>query len=94
MDKERLLQIAELVVDANDLFRKDGRNTACIRMEISRTPEILIYAHWNGNSYRNTYRYRAISPLTYDNTDPNFDAAEHRIRELVEEVKNGDIISA
>lgn len=88
MDKHRLLQIAELVMDANDHFRQAGR-VACISMEISRTPEILIHAHWNGSNYQNTYRYRAVSPLPHDNTDPNFDAAEHRIRELVEEVQNG-----
>lgn len=88
MDKQRLLQIAELVVDANDHFKKLNRDFACISMEISRTPEILIMAHWNGTDYKNTYRYRAVSPLLHDKLDPNFDAAEHRIRELVEEVQN------
>ena len=91
MDKERLLQIAELVIDANDHFRQVDRNAACISMEISHTPEILIRAHWNGSNYQNTYRYRAVSPLMHDKLDSNFDAAEHRIRELVEEVRNDTV---
>lgn len=91
MDKQRLLQIAELVIDANERFQGTARNTACISMEISRAPEILIRAHWNGADYQNTYRYRATSPLLHDKLDPHFDAAEHRIRELMEEVKNDTV---
>ena len=89
MDKRRLLQMAELVVDANNIFRKTGMNN--VSMEVSQHPEILIRAHWNGTDFQNTYRYRATSPLLHDKLDPNFDAAEHRIRELMEEVRNDTV---
>ena len=93
MDKRRLLQIAELVIDANDHFRQKMPNGASntIKMEISRTPEIYIQAHWDGDRYLNHYRYRAFKTLSHDKTDPHFDAAEHRIRELVEEVRNDTV---
>ena len=87
MDKKRLLQMAELVVDANNIFRKTGLNTVC--MEVSQHPEIHISANWNGADYMNHYRYRATSPLLCDKLDPNFDAAEYRIRELMEEASKG-----
>lgn len=84
MDKERLLQIAELICDANDFFHDMGKMHQ-INMEISRTPEILILANWNGDTYLNHYRYRAVSPLICDKLDPDFRSAEKRIRELMEE---------
>lgn len=96
MTKERLLQIAELVCNANEMFRRvmpNGR-AHVICMEISPTPEIFIQANWNGDHYMNSYRYRAVSPLLRDKLDPHFDAAEHRIRELMEEVRNGYVVSA
>lgn len=83
MDKRRLLQMAELVADANEIFRKTGMNN--VSMEISRHPEIHISANWNGEAFTNHYRYRATSPLLCDKLDPNFDAAEYRIRMLMEE---------
>jgi len=88
MTKERLLQIAELVCDANALFEERGIKTF-ISVEVSQSPELCIYANWNGHDYENHYRYRASSPLLSDKLDPRFDAAEHRIRTLMEEAGRG-----
>lgn len=90
MDKQRLLEIAELVIDANDLFGNTGAIQQ-ISMEISRTPEMLILANWNGSTYLNHYRYKAKSPLLHDKLDPDFKGAEKKIRELMKEVANESI---
>ena len=91
MDKQRLLEMAELVIDANSAFRSVGQKH-CVNMEISRTPEITIRANWNGNAYLNHFRYKAVSPLLCDKLDPHFDGAEKKIRELMKEAGYGDIV--
>ena len=88
MDKERLLQMAELVIDANDIFKAAGRPHT-VRMEVSNLPEVVILANWNGNAYLNHYRYKAVSPLMCDKLDPDFKGAEKMIKQLIEEVAHG-----
>lgn len=82
------MQIAALVYDANECFRESGHNTV-ISMEVGEFPEVYINTNWNGNDFLNHYRYLAKSVLPHDNVDPRFDAAEHRIRTLMEEAGRG-----
>ena len=92
MDRERLHEMADLVMDANQLFH-DHRIPHSVHMEVGWYPEICINTNISKVNAR-TFRYRLASPLLSDKTDPEFIKAEAKIRELVKEVPTNDFISA
>ena len=90
MDRKRLHEVVDLVMDATDLFRGQ-RVPHSISLEVGQHPEICIFTDI-GKVWSRTFRYRSSSPLLSDKLDPNFDAAEEKIRELVKEVVVNDAV--
>jgi len=90
MDRKRLHEIADLVMDATDLFRGQ-RIPHSISLEIGQYPEVCIFTDL-GTAWSKTFRYISSSPLLSDKLDPNFDAAEEKIRELVKGAVTNDAV--
>lgn len=87
MDKQRLHQLVDLVLDTGHWGKK---NRACIMIDGDNDHWVNIHLDVGTGSKSTTYFSDTERADTYPDgyiLDPNFDAAETRIRQLLLEIK-------
>ena len=90
MTRERIHQLVDLVLDTEHWGRK---NRACIFVDGDGDNWVNIYTDIGTGSKSTTYYSDIEREGTYpdrDIIDPNFDAAEARLKQLLMEVKGED----
>ena len=87
MTRERLLQMAELVLDAADVFRK-ASVPHNVELAVGEHPEVWLHENV-GRTNDKCYRSQSYVILATDKHDPNLEKAEAHIRRLIEEVLHG-----
>lgn len=86
MGRERLFEIANLAMDALELFWEENIHH-CIEVTVGTHPEVWIHENTDKANGR-FIRYYGHSTLGHE-YDINFNDAEKHIRRLMEEVMNG-----
>jgi len=90
MERARMLQMAELVMDATDMFRKAGVPHN-VELAVGEHPEIWLHENV-GRPNDKCFRYQSYVILATDKHDPNLEKAEAHIKRLMEEVLENDTV--
>lgn len=91
MDKKRLLEIIDLVEQAERLWRcEEGKTTHCAEIVISNNegPIVRVYENVGGKPSTNTtYQHNKPHYINGIISDPDLKGAEAHIRRLLEEAE-------